>query len=103
RAVRRGFHTSPEKMRNAFMSVVVNALIIIMYLYYCSHFSLFPYDVPCVKIYVLFMKSLLCIKPKCFGNTVQRYGHANKASFEFEFEFEFELEFENVRGVVWIM
>ena len=39
-----------------FMSVVVvNPLIIIMYLYYCSHFSLYPSDVPCVKIYVLFM------------------------------------------------
>src|SRR4029434_1710904 len=38
--------------------VVVNPLIIIMYLYYCSHFSLYPSDVPCVKIYVLLCNRL---------------------------------------------
>src|SRR4029434_5144848 len=35
---------------------------------------------------------LLYTQPKCFGNTVERYGHANKASFEFQFEFERERE-----------
>ena len=29
---------------------------------------------------------ILYTQPKCFGNTVERYGHANKASFEFERE-----------------
>ena len=46
------------------------------------------------------MLSLLCIKPKCFGNTVHRYGHANKAYFEFEFERVSEQERENDRSDV---
>ena len=28
------------------------------------------------------------VQTKGFGNTEERYGHANKASFEFKFEFE---------------
>src|SRR4029434_164309 len=87
-----------------FMSVVVdvvNPLIIIMYLYYCSHFSLSPSDVPCEKdICIVYVITYICIvyvinfiyPPKCFGNTLQRYGHANKASFGFELNLERERE-----------
>ena len=54
------------------------------------------YPVYRYTVCIVYYNHLLYIQPKCFGNTVEHYGHANKASFEFEFKFKFEFEFERV-------
>ena len=45
------------------------------------------------ETFALWFQAVLCkftphelVQTKCFGNTEEGYGHANKASFEFEFE-----------------
>ena len=62
------------------MMMIFNIIIFFSNIILLSPLSPFPSDVSCVYS--------VHTQPKCFGNTVERYGHANKAPFEFEFESE---------------